>query len=87
MKEEISTRIRKHVSGNHVSVNPVVEPSWQFVKDSFRLAKRCCKLDRKGFQNLHGNSSVVCFDEVHWLLCEIDPYPCAHLASHVPKLQ
>ncbi|XP_069870635.1 protein transport protein Sec61 subunit gamma-like [Dipodomys merriami] len=29
-----------------------VEPSWQFVKDSIQLVKRCTKIDRKEFQKI-----------------------------------
>ncbi|XP_006513019.1 protein transport protein Sec61 subunit gamma-like [Mus musculus] len=29
-----------------------IEPSWQFVKDSIHLVKRCTKPDRKEFQEI-----------------------------------
>ncbi|XP_038949670.2 protein transport protein Sec61 subunit gamma-like [Rattus norvegicus] len=29
-----------------------VQPSWQFVKDSIHLVKRCTKPDRKDFQKI-----------------------------------
>ncbi|XP_031205347.1 protein transport protein Sec61 subunit gamma-like [Mastomys coucha] len=51
-----SLKKKKTLSNRHPTnmdqVMQFVEPSWQFVKDSIHLVKRCIKPDRKEFQKV-----------------------------------